>query len=71
MTAELDLAGIFVSPLLLCLLIAFFGRILLSRLFNALGLYRYVWHRTLFDISLFFALVGLAFAVFSAVTSTS
>ncbi|HIE1388997.1 TPA: DUF1656 domain-containing protein [Pseudomonas aeruginosa] len=71
MTAELDLAGVFISPLLLCLLIAFFGRILLSRLFNALGLYRYVWHRTLFDISLFFSLVGLVFAVFSAVTSTT
>jgi len=71
MTAELDLAGVFVSPLLLCLLVAFFGRILLSRLFSALGLYRLVWHRTLFDISLFFVLVGLAFAAFSAATSIS
>lgn len=69
MISEIDVGGIFISPLLLFLLVAFFGSWLLSRLVRALGLYRYIWHRSLFDVSLFFVLVGVVFAVFSAVTS--
>ncbi len=66
MIAELDFAGVFISPLLLCLVIGFFGRIALSRLMNALGLYRHVWHRTLFDLSLFLILTGVAFSALVA-----
>lgn len=32
MIGEIDIAGIFISPLLLCLLVAFFARLLVSRL---------------------------------------
>ncbi|MBX6317027.1 DUF1656 domain-containing protein [Pigmentiphaga sp.] len=66
MRGELDVAGVFFSPLMLCLLIGFFGRMLVSRLLTALNLYRYIWHRTLFDLSVFFVLVGLAFAILVA-----
>ncbi|MGB4440904.1 DUF1656 domain-containing protein [Stenotrophomonas maltophilia] len=63
---ELDVAGVFFSPLMLCLLIGFLGRVLVSRLMAALGWYRYVWHRTLFDLSIFLLLVGLGFAILVA-----
>src|SRR3546814_7357671 len=42
MIGEIDIAGIFISPLLLCLLVAFFARLLVSRLLDALGFYRIV-----------------------------
>ncbi|MDH4549876.1 MULTISPECIES: DUF1656 domain-containing protein [Pseudomonas] len=66
MTGELNVAGVLFSPLMLCLMIAFLGRLLLSRLLAALDLYRYIWRRTLFDLSVFFVLVGLAFVVLVA-----
>lgn len=62
MIGEIDIAGIFVSPLLLCMIVAFVVRILLSRLFEAIGLYRVIWQRPLFDTALFLILIGVAFA---------
>src|SRR3546814_6962532 len=50
MIGEIDIAGIFISPLLLCLLVAFFARLLVSRLLDALGSYRIVWQRPLFAL---------------------
>lgn len=62
MIGEIDIAGIFISPLLLCLFIAFFARLLVSRLLSAIGIYRFVWQRPLFDLALFFLLLWLVFA---------
>ncbi|KAB7738452.1 DUF1656 domain-containing protein [Parvibaculum sedimenti] len=69
MIGEFDIAGVFVSPLLLCLLAAFLARILIGRVLEATGIYRAIWHQSLFSISLFFVLVGAVFALLQAVTS--
>lgn len=61
MIGEIDVAGIFISPLLLCMLVAFTVRILLSRLLEAAGFYRFVWQRPLFDTALLLILTGAAF----------
>src|SRR3546814_13033755 len=37
MTGAIDIAGIFISPLLLCLLVAFLAPMLVSRLLHQLG----------------------------------
>ena len=68
MIGELDIAGIFLSPLLLCLLIAFFARLLLSWLLDFAGAYRVIWNRPLFDLSLFFILTGASFSLLRIVT---
>ena len=60
MIGEIDIAGVFISPLLLCLLSAFVGRVLISFLLQKAGIYKFVWHRPLFDISLFFILLGIS-----------
>lgn len=60
MMGEVNLAGIFVSPLLLCLALAFVGRVLLSRLLSAADLYRFVWRPPLFDTAMFLILTGVA-----------
>ncbi len=69
MIGELNIAGVFISPLLACLLTAFIARILISHGLDALGLYRYVWRRPLFDIALFFTLAGVSFLLLRALTT--
>lgn len=69
MISEIDIAGVFISPLLLCMLIALIVRLLLSWGLDRLGLYRAVWHRPLFDVSLFFVLLGISFETLKFMTS--
>jgi hypothetical protein len=69
MTGELNFGGIFISPLLPCLIVAFFARLAASRLLASLGVYRFVWNKPLFDLSLFLVLLGVAFAGFRSLTS--
>jgi hypothetical protein len=69
MIGEINIAGIFISPLLLCLLIGFVARLWLSKLLQAVGFYRLVWQRPLFDTSLLFLLVGTAFVVLRIATT--
>lgn len=71
MIGEIDLGGVYLSPLLPCLLVGFFLRILISRGLKSAGLYRHLWHPILFDISLFFVLVGAVFALLSVLTTTT
>jgi len=68
MIGEIDIAGIFISPLLLCMIVGFAIRLLLSRLLEAAGFYRAVWQRPLFDTALFLILTGAAFIVLRLVT---
>nr|SAY46376.1 Uncharacterised protein [Serratia marcescens] len=61
MIGEINVDGIFISPLLLCLVFAFFLRIMLSSLLNSVGAYRFLAQRPLFDTALFLILAGLIF----------
>lgn len=70
MIGELNIAGIFISPLLLCLLTAFMVRVLISRVLETRDLYRYIWHRPLFDISLFFTAAGVSFLLLRVLTAS-
>jgi hypothetical protein len=70
MIGEIDVAGIFLSPLLPCLLIAFFARLLLSRVLSSTGFYRIIWNRPLFDLSLFLILLGVAFTFLRLLTTS-
>lgn len=69
MIGELDVAGIFFSPLLLCLILGFAGHLLLAGLLESVGAYRFVWQRSLFDISLFVIVTGVAFLLFRYFTT--
>jgi hypothetical protein len=55
-SAEFDLAGIFMSTAVLTALLAFVADSLLRRLLRRIGLYRHVWHPALFDAALFIIL---------------
>ncbi len=58
MTGEIDLFGVFVTPLLIWELIALPLTALLRRLLGWIGCYRIVWHRPLFDLALLVIVVG-------------
>jgi hypothetical protein len=64
MLKEVNFFGIYVSPFVLYLAIAIVLFYPLRMLFDRWALQRYVWHRPLFDISVFviiLSLVGLFF----------
>jgi len=61
MTGEIDIAGVYVHPLLVAAVLAFILAELIAWGLGRLGLYRFVWHRGLFDVALTIILwAGLA-----------
>jgi hypothetical protein len=58
MIGEMSIGGVFVPSLLIWALIAFALNITLRRLFYAIGFYRFVWHRALFDAATFVILLA-------------
>lgn len=59
MTGEVSIDGVFVPTLLVLGIVAMLLTMLLARLFNAFGLYRFVAYRALVDLCLFVLLLGL------------
>jgi hypothetical protein len=58
MIGEIDIYGVFVSPLLLWLVLALVASSVIRRLLVRAGFYRIVWHRPLFDLALLVILLG-------------
>jgi hypothetical protein len=65
MIGEIDLYGVFVSPLLLWVGASLPIVALLRRLLARAGFYRVVWHRPLFDLALLIIVLGGVVAVTS------
>jgi hypothetical protein len=58
MSGEINLFGVFVPALLVYAVAAFGLKEMVCRGLLALGAYRFVWHRPLFDSALFVLLLG-------------
>ncbi len=58
MIGEISLFGVYIPSLLIWGLIALALHFVLRRAFAALGFYRLVWHRALFDLALFTILLA-------------
>jgi GH15 family glucan-1,4-alpha-glucosidase len=58
MTGEVDLYGILLPPLLVWLGVALLASAALRWGLTRLGVYRFVWHRPLFDLALLIILLG-------------
>jgi Protein of unknown function (DUF1656) len=58
MRYEFDIVGIFVPALLVWLVLTYAIGALLRPLLERSGLYRFVWHRALFDLALYVCLLG-------------
>jgi hypothetical protein len=59
MTAELNLYGVFVPALFLWMLVALVIVLVLRRTLAQSGGYALIWHRPLFDISLYVIVLGV------------
>ena len=59
MIGEINLFGVLFPPLLVWVGVALALSIVLRRALNAAGLYRFIWHRPLFDLCLLVILTGL------------
>ena len=56
---EIDLLGVFVSPALICLVVALVISLIVRRLLDKTGINRFVWNRALFDLSLLVVMTAL------------
>ena len=63
MNHELDIYGVFVPDLLVWVGLAFVLSIPVRRVLGAIGFYRFVWHRALFDVALYVILLGTVAAL--------
>lgn len=66
MTATFDLHGVFVSALLVWVALALALTGILRRILDHADAYRFVWHRPLFDLSLFVLVLGSIVALANA-----
>jgi Protein of unknown function (DUF1656) len=55
---DVELVGFYLSPLLLWAVAALIPFALVRWLLERAGLYRFVWHRSLFNLALYVLLVG-------------
>ncbi|MDE8346691.1 MAG: DUF1656 domain-containing protein [Acidocella sp.] len=59
MIGEFDIYGVLFPPLLIWVFMALLLSMAVRRGLSALGLYRFIWHRPLFDLCLLVMLTGL------------
>ncbi len=64
MIEEVSIGGVFVPVLLIWAVLALGPLLVLRRLLAGFGVYRFIWHRALFDIALYVIILG-ALAAFS------
>lgn len=63
MIGEFDIYGVYFPAFAVFAAIAFFLQVVvINRFLNALGLYRWVWHRALFDLAIYVILLGVVTA---------
>jgi hypothetical protein len=65
---DVDLYGVFVPALMVWAVVAFLINLVLRRAIALCGLYRLVWHRPLFDLSLYLVCLGGVVAVAGRLT---
>jgi hypothetical protein len=53
MNEEISLFGIFVPSILACSVLSYVAMVAVARLLRAVGAYQYIWHRSLFNLSMF------------------
>ena len=63
MIGEFDIYGVYVPVFIVFAGVAFLLQLIIKRLFDLLGIYRFVWHRPLFDLAIYVILLGVVTAL--------
>ncbi|NPT46485.1 DUF1656 domain-containing protein [Paraburkholderia sp. 1N] len=59
MIEDVDIVGIFAPAVVLLMLVAWMLNLAVKRVLEQIGFYRLVWHRHLFDLSLYVVILGV------------
>jgi len=63
MIGEIDIFGVFVPAPLVLMLIAYLINIVIGVVFTRVGLYRFVWHRSIFDLGIYVFVLAVVMIV--------
>ncbi|MDT3377731.1 DUF1656 domain-containing protein [Labrys portucalensis] len=69
MNADIDIFGVYVPSLMILALVAIIANLLLRSVLARAGVYRLVWHRSLFDLALFVIVLSGLFSIFQRFVS--
>jgi protein AaeX len=67
MIGEFDIYGVYFPAFAIFAVVAFALQLALARLLDAYGLYRFVWHRALFDVAIYVILLGVVTATAASI----
>ena len=62
MIGEFDIYGVYFPAFMIFAGVALLLQIVVKRFFDAFGVYRFVWHRPLFDQAIYIILLGVVTA---------
>jgi hypothetical protein len=63
MIGEIDIYGVFLPAVLILMLVSYLLCLILTRVFARVGLYRFVWHRSIFDLAIYVIVLGIVVIV--------
>lgn len=64
---EFDIYGVYFPAFAVFAAVAFIIQIAVKRLLDAYRVYRFVWHRALFDLAIYVILLGVVTAAFATI----
>ncbi|SAK71589.1 membrane protein [Caballeronia catudaia] len=63
MIGEIDVLGVFVPAVLMLMFIAYLVNFVIRNVLARLGFYRFVWHRSIFDLGIYVLVLGVVVIV--------
>ena len=63
MIGEIDVLGVFVPAVLVLMFIAYLVNLAIRTVLARIGFYRFIWHRSIFDLGIYVLVLGLVVIV--------
>jgi hypothetical protein len=63
MIGEIDIYGVFLPAVLILMLVSYLLCLVVTRVFARVGFYRFVWHRSIFDLAIYVIVLGIVVIV--------
>ncbi|SAL23442.1 membrane protein [Caballeronia turbans] len=63
MIGEIDILGVFVPAVLVLMFIAYLLNLAIRTVLARVGFYRFVWHRSIFDLGIYVLVLGVVVIV--------
>jgi hypothetical protein len=63
MIGEIDVLGVFIPAVLMLMFIAYLLNMAIRNVLARIGFYRFVWHRSIFDLGIYVLVLGVVVIV--------